>query len=99
LNYLFAPASEPDVVAANRIRALTKTVFDFVRNVMILGVVLFVAQKTSSVYLWGIYYTCLTVLGMYIISYWQAWDIKLFRWSPWKIFGEVADLVLTWQLE
>jgi hypothetical protein len=73
LAYLFEPAGPGDMQVALRCRILPKWILELARNLMILGVLRFVAERTDSGYAWQIYYLCFTAVCFYIISFWQAW--------------------------
>lgn len=62
--------AEPhDLWGAVKARKITKWFFDFTRNVMILGVVKYIAEVTTSPILDAFYWAALGMMALYIYSF------------------------------
>jgi hypothetical protein len=98
LRRVFEPIQE-DMPAAYFTRDLTKWVFDFVRNLLILGVLKYFADRTGNTYLFLTFWACFVVFVLYCISYWQVWYFHLFALIPIKnsllqSIARITDFIL-----
>jgi hypothetical protein len=83
-----------ELAGGQRIRERTKWLFDFVRNIMILGVLRYVSDRMGGWGVWIIYQTCFGIFVGYIVSYWWDRDVRVFRWLPWQRTGAILDFML-----
>jgi hypothetical protein len=85
------PARQADLTAGQWIRSFTTWVFNLARNIIVLGGLKFIAEKTSSPYAYGAFWICFLVLMMFIGSYWQSFYLKVFENHSngrWAVFAD-----------
>lgn len=79
-------------------RALIRWLFDLLRNLMILGFLLFIAQKTASETLAKVVYLALGLLYVYLWSYINPWRFHPFYFvknrSAERVLNIVAALIV-----
>ena len=105
MQQLFQPSGDLDTGAAEVTRRWTKWLFDFTRNVMIVGVIKYVADKSGSWMLYAFYLIASGGLLAYIysyMSYMQVWRFRPFSFlsnvGAAKILNWFADLALVMAL-
>ena len=78
---LVEPAPAHDLFASSQaeiLRGLTKWFFEFLRNVMILGIIKFVADQSGDPVLYGLYVLATAMLLFYILTYIHSWRLRPF---------------------
>jgi hypothetical protein len=89
------PGGSGDYAYAFAIRDVTKVCFDFVRNLLILGGIKYVSDKSGNPYLGYAYSILFTLLVAYAWSYILTWNFRFFIvLLPWKRFGNFLDFLI-----
>jgi hypothetical protein len=85
---------EADTLVVRTTRQMIKWFFDLVRNVLIIGVLKYLATKSGSLLLKVIWDVAFASLGVYCLSYMQTWQFRFFHpWWP-ANWARVADLLI-----
>ncbi len=88
------PADHADISAAALTRNITTWVFNLARNLIVIGALTFVAERSKSIYVEGALATCRIFLFLYILSYWQQIYIRTLS-KYWKTnCAEFIDLII-----
>ena len=94
LQTFIVPADQADRTAAQWGRSFSTWVFNLARNVLVVGALRYIADRTHSLLVEIAYSICVVVLIIYISSYWQEWDVRLFSRRSTRLSAFVADLVV-----
>jgi hypothetical protein len=77
------------------IRGASKGFFDLVKNVAVVGALKYFSDKSSSPYIYWLYFASLMFLFGWVTSYCLIWELHLFSRLSWKRAGKAADAILT----
>jgi hypothetical protein len=87
----FIPAAPPDLVAGQWVRTFTTWLFNLARNIIVLGGLKYVADKTNSIYAVAAYNIGLMTLFMFAATYWQSFYFVVFENISKRRWAMVAD--------
>jgi hypothetical protein len=88
------PLEEVDTAFVRSVRPPVKWLFDPIRNVFILGILKYVANKSGNPVLKDLYQICFALLIAYCLSYTQNFHFRFFHpWWP-ANWAKVADNLL-----
>ena len=90
----FVPADPRDRSAAELGRALATGFFTLARNVVLLGGIKFVADKSHSLPALMVYESGLVLLIIQIFSHWQDRDLRLFGRLSHRAWANIADVTI-----
>ncbi len=88
------PGHPNDRSAARATRELTSWIFTLARNLVVLGGLKFVADRTKNPYVEIASNICLLFLALFIFSYWQEIYMRLFSRFTKGTWAEIADFAL-----
>lgn len=77
-------------------RALYKWILDFIRNVMVVAALAYIAKKSDSYLIWGLALVANFVLCGYLYTYVEPWTVKSEAISKggWNNFGALGVILL-----
>lgn len=92
---IYSRNQNADLDVAKDIRAFAKWCFDFLRNILIVGLLQYMAQKTHSVTMARIADGALFLLMAYAWSYFFGWGIRPFHFLKNKKAERIISVICT----
>ena len=83
-----------DYTISEWIRAVTKWIFDLLRNAIIAGVLKYLADKSSNLYLRILAEVAFFALLAYCISYLQTWNLRPFHPMKNQKIARILDVTV-----
>src|SRR5260370_11299467 len=86
--------SDSDIKTAGYIRALTKWLFDLLRNILMVGFLFYLAKRTNNSILHVAAYVANAMLLVYLLSYLNTWSIHPYQTYYRLQKSSVVDIII-----